>query len=1116
MTCPSCGAQAGERGRFCAECGTPLAAGPAGRESRKKVSILFMDIVGSTTLAERMDPEALRQIMDSYFAACGAAIADHGGVVEKFIGDAILAVFGATVAREDDAVRAVRAAVTALGALQDLSAELMASYQVSLEARCGICTGDVVVTLLATGDFRVIGDAVNTASRLQNAAPPGGILLDAATAAMARSQVAIEPVTPLALKGKAQAVPAWRVAGTDLLEASAPDSAAPFIGRGDELDELRHSFRRAARRRQACLVTVLGGPGIGKSRLVREFLATLPDGPVGSNPALSHPGPRDPGADNAAGGVTVLSGRSSAYGRGITYQPLAQMLRSYPGGWPALAAVLSDEEGALAVRSLATIMNEAPATGRDSAGSGPAGSGRAGLAAEAGAGPVGVEDISWAVRYLLEALGRTRPLVLVWEDLHQSEQTLLDLVDDIATWLTDVPVLVLCVARTELLEVRPGWGGGKPCAMALELGPLSYEQSATLVTELAMTGDVYAHEQQEVCERVAGLCDGNPLFAELLLDVFAEAGPADQVPPTIQAVLGARLDQLPGPERAVIELAATIGRDFTREALTAMAQADEITSHDLGERLGRLTRRRVIRQVPPGSYSFAQALLRDTAYAFTSKARRERWHDFLACWYSGNGSACQASGSGVGLTTLSAAPGGTADPMVMAYHVEAAWRLHRELRPGDPTLPPLASAAADALTAEGMQALGRKDLPAAIALLERARDLLPPGDARHTALAVHIADAGLGLWDEGRPAAALAAAEAALPGSRRNAAACAVSRDLVALRLGLASPSAVVVTAERIAAELAGDPDDHLSWSRLHQLQAHVHLISERTAAAEAALRLALARARAMGDRYEEERLVCAICELAQWTPTPVRDGLELCAALADRFAAGRGLLVPVLVTQAYLLALGADVAGARRALATARASTSGLHLDLADAAVMEMTGFVESLAGDHRQAEAHYRRALAVLRTAQQAPDTQNIEVAIARELFRQGRAGAAALALDRIEAGAPVMSTRARIASTGLRARIAAASGRHEQALALARDAEARCAVTDDPCLAAQALTDLAVAARAAGQPQDARRAGRDAQRLLAAKGADMLAARLREWLDADENEAGGHPRETGADPA
>jgi class 3 adenylate cyclase/tetratricopeptide (TPR) repeat protein len=1094
VTCPSCGAQAGERGRFCAECGTPLAAGQAGRESRKKVSILFMDIVGSTTLAERMDPEALRQIMDSYFAACGAAIADHGGVVEKFIGDAILAVFGATVAREDDAVRAVRAAVTALGALQDLSAELMASYQVSLEARCGICTGDVVVTLLATGDFRVIGDAVNTASRLQNAAPPGGILLDAATAAMARSQVAIEPVTPLALKGKAQAVPAWRVAGTDLLEASAPDPAAPLIGRGDELDELRHSFRRAARRRQACLVTVLGGPGIGKSRLVREFLATLPDGPVGSNPAPSHPGPRDSSADTAAGGVTVLSGRSSAYGRGITYQPLAQMLRSYPGGWPALAAALSDEEGALAVRSLATIMNEAPATGQ-----------------------VGVEDISWAVRYLLEVLGRTRPLVLVWEDLHQSEQTLLDLVDDIATWLTDVPVLVLCVARTELLETRPGWGGGKPCAMALELGPLSYEQSAALVTELAMTGDVYPHEQQEACERVAGLCDGNPLFAELLLDVFAEAGPADQVPPTIQAVLGARLDQLPGPERAVIELAATIGRDFTREALTAMAQADEITSQDLGERLGRLTRRRVIRQVPPGSYSFAQALLRDTAYAFTSKARRERWHDFLACWYSGNGngSACQASGSRVGLA-LGAAPGGTADPMVMAYHVEAAWRLHRELRPGDPTLPPLAPAAADALTAEGMQALGRKDLPAAIALLERARDLLPPGDARHTALAVHIADAGLGLWDEGRPAAALAAAEAALPGSRRNAAACAVTRDMVALRLGLASPSAAALTAERIAAELAGDPDDHLSWSRLHQLQAHVHLIAERTAAAEAALRLALARARAMGDRYEEERLVCAICELAQWTPTPVRDGLELCAALADRFAAGRGLLVPVLVTRAYLLALSGDVAGARRALATARASTSGLHLDLADAAVMEMTGFVESLAGDHRQAEAHYRRALAVLRTAQQAPDTQNIEVAIARELFRQGRAGAAGLALDRVEAGAPVMSARALIAATGLRARIAAASGHHEQALTLARDAEARGAGTDDPCLAAQVLTDLAVTARAASQLREARRAGHDAQRLLAAKGADMLADRLRDWLDAVENEDEGQPREIGADPA
>jgi tetratricopeptide (TPR) repeat protein len=270
-----------------------------------------------------------------------------------------------------------------------------------------------------------------------------------------------------------------------------------------------------------------------------------------------------------------------------------------------------------------------------------------------------------------------------------------------------------------------------------------------------------------------------------------------------------------------------------------------------------------------------------------------------------------------------------------------------------------------------------------------------------------------------------------------------------------------------------------------------------------------------MGDRYEEEWLAAAICELAQWTPTPVADGLALCAVLAERFAAARGLLVPVLVTRAYLLALGGDVAGARCALATARASASGLHLDLADAAVMGMSGFVESAAGDHQQAEAHYRQALAVLRTARQAPDTQNIEAAIARELYRAGRPADAARALDQAEAGAPVVSTRARIAAAGLRARIAAGSGDHARAIALARDAVARAAGSDDPCLAAQAYADLAVAARAAGDAEGAQCAGREAERLLTAKGAGLLAGRVRDWLagrGADPDEA----RETGADPA
>jgi class 3 adenylate cyclase/tetratricopeptide (TPR) repeat protein len=1035
MNCASCGAGAGAADRFCASCGALLEAG-VNQETRKRVSVLFLDIVGSTALAERLDPEPLRLVMDRYFAACAEAIADHGGAVEKFIGDAILAVFGAAAAHEDDAARAVRAAVSALGGLRELSAELGARYRVNLEARCGICTGDVVVIMPPGGDFRVVGDAVNTASRLQTAAGPGEILLDADTATMVRSTVGIESVAPLTLKGKAHAVAAWRVtdAGAAAGDRHAPPH--PFIGRADELEELGYAFRRAKRSRQVCLVTVIGPPGIGKSRLAQEFLATLP---------------RDE--------VTVLSGSCSAYGKGITYKPLAEMLMSYPGGWATLAGLLGEGSGpgCQAARALATIV------GWEAAQPGPPPS------------MAGVQDIAWAVRHLLEALGQARPLVLIWENLHWSEETLLDLIDNVATWLTDVPVLLLCLARAELLESRPAWGGGKPCAMTLEVGPLTFEQSAILVSELAMHGDVHPQESRDVFLRVAEQCDGNPLFAELILDVFAETSVTAPIPPTIQALLGARLDQLPGQERRLLELAAIIGHELTPDVLQEMAAEDGLSAGAAQELTARLVQRRILRRSTVGSFQFAQSLLRDITCGFTPKSRRERWHDFLARWLANH----------------------DGDPMAVAYHVEAALTLRRQLRPGDPGLPELAATAAETLLAEGMSALKRHDLSSAIALLERGRELLPPGDVRHTGLALHISDSGIALWDQERPLAALAVAEAALAGDRRNAATCAIQRRIIALRLGLASPAQVAADASMIEASLENDQEDNLSWCRLHQLQAYLHLFLERAAAADASLHLGLARARAMDDGYEEERLLCAICEMAQWAPRPVATGLELCAALAHRFADNRALLVPVLLTRAYLTALGGDVGGGRRALATALAYTGDLHLDLAHAAVMEMSGFLESLAGAHDKAERNLRQSLNVLRSARHAPDTQNTEVAIARELFEQGQVGAAELALDQVERNDEVTSLRARIAAESLRARIASARGHHDEAAAAARRARGLSTGIDDLRLTGETLSDLAIVLARAGMTAEAVAEGEKALRKFEAKGATLLAGRVREWL-------------------
>ena len=1023
MTCAACGGHTTESDRFCANCGTQLRGPAARQEARKKVSILFLDIVGSTQLAERLDPEPLRQIMDRYFAACAGCVTEHGGAVEKFIGDAIMAAFGAAVAHEDDAVRAVRAATSALAALRDLSAEFTARYQVTLEARCGICTGDVVVITTADGDFRLIGDATNTASRLQTAALPGQILLDADTATMVRSQVSLRPVEPLRLKGKARLVPAYQV--IDLAAADDLPAAAPFIGREDELADLRQSYRRAVGGRQVCLVTVLGVPGIGKSRLVQEFISALTDGTA-----------------------TVLAGRCSAYGRGITYKPLAEMLGSFHGGWPALARLL--EQDSLAARTLATL-------------------------AGGGIGTVGTEDIAWAFRSLLEVLGQDRPVILIWEDLHWSEETLLDLIDEAATWVTDVPVLMLCVARRELLEIRGAWGGGKASALTLELGPMTPEQSTALVGHLTSRAEVSAHVHSDVHERIAAQCDGNPLFAELIMDVFTETTSDVQIPPTIHALLGARLDQLPGPERTLLELAAIIGRDFTRDLLQVMAGLDGTAGPAAAELIASLIRRRILLRGPAGAIRFAQTLLRETAYGFTPKTRREQWHDFLATWYAGRGEA-----------------------MAVAYHVEAAWRLSRELRPGDQALPRLAAEAASTLYAEGIEALGRKDLPAAIQLLERTRQLLPTGDTRHTALALHICDAGLWLWDSSKCLSALAAADAALPGDRRHAVTSTIQRSIVSLRLGLTPFAQVAEDTSVIMADLERGSGDDLSWCRFHQLRAYLDLVAQRFAAADAALRLGLIHARAMTDRYEEDRLLCAICELAQWAPTPVGTGLSLCEELSLRFAANRALLVPVLVTRVNLLALAGQFDGARRELATAADHTGQLHLDLAHAAVMETTGLLEALCGRHNQAETWYRRGLSVLRAGQHAPDTQNIEVLIARELFEQGRPDEAARALDRVETG-ELSSPRARIAAAALRGRIASAAGHSEEAIAAAVAARSLSDGTDDLCLAGETAFDLAIVLRAAGRGEQARNAGLAALRGFEAKGATMLAGRVRAWLSA-----------------
>ncbi|MFI6502405.1 AAA family ATPase [Nonomuraea typhae] len=951
------------------------------RPVRRNVVILFIDIVGSTELAERLDPELLLRILERYYDVCRSEISARGGVVEKYIGDAIMAVFGVPIGREDDALRAAGAACAAMTAVHRLSED-----GVRLDAHCGIAFGQVMVVDRAGADVRVIGDAVNTASRLQSAAGAGEILLGDDVARLIRGRAVLGEIPPLTLKGKREPVRAWRLIA---MEHGEPETdTTPLVGRDAELHRLTRLHEQVVAERRCGMATLLGVPGIGKSRLVREFLATLP------------------------AEVTVLTGRCPSYGLGATYRPIAEILDSLP------------DDGADLVGP--------PLRGLSSFGDSP-----------------GVSEIALAVRSLFETLARRQPLVVVFEDLQWAEPTLLDLIEDCAKWLPDVPVLILCLARPELCDSRPSWSG-----TVVELGPLGPQDMARLVAELcASRAEVIAHDDGAY-HRVTHGSDGNPLFAELMLETLAEG--ADSLPPTIQALLGARLDRLATPERDTLERAATIGQTFTAGQVDALCDAEPRAT---ATTLTRLQHGRLIRRgARPDSYEFTQTLTRETVYTLTSKELRADWHRTLA----------------------SAADSTLGD---VSRHLVAACRLTMEVRPGDPILHALTDRAAASLIRDGSQALHRKDLPAAIALLEQGREILPPGRAEHRTLAVRISDAELARGDAAAARTALARAEELLPGDRRNQLTCAIQRRIVS-RTG---------TPEDLASFRARLADD-LSWCRFHQLEALIHTEAGRFAPADLALRSGLARARVMDDRYEEDRLLGGLCELVQWSLTPVEEGLALCADLLARFAGDRALLVPVLVTRARLLGLAGDLPAARAALDTADAYARELRLDLPAIAAVQVRGLVEAMAGHHEQARSLFTHAAAALRAAGYDTPAVTLEIYAAREALRQGDVRQAATDLAHATAR-PRLQFRGELAAIMTGAAIASHGGEHEQALLAATRAVTLLDSTDDPCLRGDILFEVAQIHRAArGNPADLARRALEA---YLSKGASLPARKVGDWI-------------------
>jgi class 3 adenylate cyclase/tetratricopeptide (TPR) repeat protein len=796
-------------------------------EVRKTVTVLFADVVSSTALGEQLDPEALRRVMSRYFEAARGAVERHGGTVEKFIGDAVMAVFGIPTLHEDDALRAVRAADELRTSLLTLNEQLERDSGVMLELRIGLNTGEVVA---GRGESLVTGDAVNVAKRFEEAAGAGEILVGEQTHRLVRDAVEAEPVEPLALKGKGATVSAFRVLS---VKEGVPERArrldSPMVGRDREQHLLEQGYERAVGERACHLFTVLGAAGVGKSRLVEEFL------------------------DEIAESATVARGRCLPYGEGITFWPLLEIVRQLHGEdvVSGIAAQLAGDEnaGLIAERVAAAV----------------------GLSDGAGTG----EETFWAARKLFEAHAHERPLVVVFDDVQWGEPTFLDLVEHITDWSRDAPILVVCMGRPELLDRRPGWGGGKFNATSVLLEPLSEDDSTQLIVNLLGRAEL----APAVRARVAQAAEGNPLFVEEMLGMLIDDGLLERsngswvatgdlskvsVPPTIQALLAARLDGLAPEERSVAERASVEGKVFHRGAVRELSPAE--ARENLGVHLHALVRKELVRPDRadfPGedAFRFRHLLIRDAAYEAMPKELRAVLHERFAGWLEAS----------VGERV-------TEYEEVLGYHFEQAHRYRLELGPADDHARALGANGAEHLGLAGERALARGDVPAAVSLLDRAVELLPAVDATRVELLCDLGQALTDLGEFERAETVLAEAEAAAGDLNEPAlGAIAAVRSAWVQSLGATRPIAAAhAEFEGFLHELEGLGHErgiseasfllgiHLMWRGHHE-------------EAMLAVDRAASLARASGDGRIASRSASWLLVGSVWGPLPVSRGLDLC-----------------------------------------------------------------------------------------------------------------------------------------------------------------------------------------------------------------------------------------------
>jgi len=1054
-TCAQCGTENPDVAKFCLACGSPLAAAPPPQEFRKVVTIVFSDLKGSTSMGERLDSESLREVMSRYFDAMQAELERHGGVVEKFIGDAVMAVFGLPKLHEDDALRAVRAAAGMQRALAELNDELERHWGVQLANRTGVNTGEVVAGDPTSGQRLVTGDAVNVAARLEQAAGEREVLLGDLTYRLVRDAVEVEPVEPLELKGKAEPVPAFRlVSVTDRSEGWTRRQDAPMVGREAELELLLSTFQDVLADRRCKLVTVFGDAGVGKSRLNDEFLQTLG--------ARAH----------------ILRGRCLSYGEGITFWPFAEAIRQ-------AAAIREDDPAEVGRAKLASLAGQenGDVVGRVAS--------AVGLSIE----QFPIDELFWGARRLLETLAQRKPLVVLFDDIHWAEATFLDLIEHLVDSVQDAPLLLLCPSRHDLLEQRPGWAE-RPGATGIFLEPLTAADTEQIVENLLGRAGI----AEDARARIVSAAEGNPLFVEQLLSMLIDqellrfedgrwAAVSDladlSVPPSIQALLASRLDRLFAEERAIVEPASVIGHVFPQDAVEYLAP-DEIRAQ-VPAHLAGLANKQFIRPdlsaVDEVRFRFNHALIREAAYNGLLKRARATFHERFVDWAD---RVNRERGREIEYEEI------------LGYHLEQAHRYLSELGPLDDHGRELGFSAATRLSSAGRRAFARGDMPAAASLLQRSATLFPEDDRRRLELLPSLGEA---LMEIGEFAQAELFVDQAVLQARESEetrlwADAVVTRLLVRHHVVedledwsedvVRELEQVIPEFERISA--------HAELAKAWRLLGYVHGSVLRWGEQVDAVRQAIDHARMAGDARLEARLLAEYTAGLRDGPTPVSEAIRECEEALERGLADRQAEAFVLCSLARLRAMEGDFEQARELIARAGRMRDELGANVIVPLTSLQSSRVETLAGDLEAAERDLRRDFEKLSAMGDKYLLPTVAALLARAVCEQDRFADAAEMYAAAEELADEDDVETKAVLRWVRARLLAHEGDLAGAERQVQEAVEALRSIEAPDLRGDCLVALADVLAIAARPDEARAALEAALELYERKGNLVSAERAR----------------------